>query len=78
MPEVSRFLGIIIALYYKEHEPPHFHAKYGAKGRSFRLRTCASWRDRYRRESFRSCWNGRSSTGPPSWKIGNWRELRSP
>jgi hypothetical protein len=29
MPEVSRFLGIIIALYYKEHEPPHFHEKYG-------------------------------------------------
>jgi len=29
MPEISRFLGIIIAMYYKEHAPPHFHAKYG-------------------------------------------------
>ena len=29
MPEICRFLGIIIAMYYKEHEPPHFHAKYG-------------------------------------------------
>ena len=29
MPELCRFLGIIIAMYYKEHEPPHFHAKYG-------------------------------------------------
>jgi len=29
MPEISRFLGIVIAMYYKEHEPPHFHAKYG-------------------------------------------------
>ena len=29
MPEISRFLGIIIAMYYKEHNPPHFHAKYG-------------------------------------------------
>jgi hypothetical protein len=29
MPEVSRFYGIIIALYYNEHNPPHFHAKYG-------------------------------------------------
>ena len=28
MPEVSRFYGIIIALYYNEHNPPHFHAKY--------------------------------------------------
>ena len=29
MPEISRFLGIIIAIYYNEHQPPHFHAKYG-------------------------------------------------
>ena len=29
MPEVSRFYGIIIALYYNDHSPPHFHAKYG-------------------------------------------------
>lgn len=29
MPEISRFLGIVIAMYYREHQPPHFHAKYG-------------------------------------------------
>ena len=29
MPEVCRFYGIIIAFYYNEHNPPHFHAKYG-------------------------------------------------
>lgn len=29
MPEISRFLGIIIAMYYNDHAPPHFHAKYG-------------------------------------------------
>ena len=29
MPEISRFLGIIITLYHKEHGVPHFHAKYG-------------------------------------------------
>jgi hypothetical protein len=28
MPEISRFLGIIIAMYYNDHDPPHFHAKY--------------------------------------------------
>ena len=28
MPELSRFYGIIIAMYYDEHNPPHFHAKY--------------------------------------------------
>jgi hypothetical protein len=29
MPEVSRFLGIVIRLYYHDHQPPHFHAEYG-------------------------------------------------
>jgi hypothetical protein len=28
MPEIARFLGIIIAMFYKDHAPPHFHAKY--------------------------------------------------
>ena len=28
MPAISRFLGIIIMIYYKEHNPPHFHVKY--------------------------------------------------
>lgn len=29
MPEISRFYGIIIYMYGKDHNPPHFHAKYG-------------------------------------------------
>jgi hypothetical protein len=33
MPELSRFFGIVIGMYYREHPPPHFHAKYaGQKG----------------------------------------------
>lgn len=37
MPEICRFLGIIISMYYKEHAPPHFHAKYGEKRASFSI-----------------------------------------
>ncbi len=29
MPVISRFLGIVIAMYWNDHSPPHFHAKYG-------------------------------------------------
>ena len=29
MPEISRFYGIIISMYYDDHNPPHFHARYG-------------------------------------------------
>ena len=28
MPEISRFFGIIIAMFYDEHNPPHFHVRY--------------------------------------------------
>jgi hypothetical protein len=28
MPEISRFLGIVIRIYRDEHPPPHFHAIY--------------------------------------------------
>jgi hypothetical protein len=29
MPEISRFFGIVIKMYFDEHPPPHFHAEYG-------------------------------------------------
>jgi len=29
MPEIARFYGIIITMYYDDHNPPHFHARYG-------------------------------------------------
>lgn len=29
MPELCRFLGIIIFMNFNDHVPPHFHAKYG-------------------------------------------------
>jgi hypothetical protein len=28
MPEISRFLGIVIRMFYRDHAPPHFHAEY--------------------------------------------------
>lgn len=29
MPEISRFYGIVIMMFYNDHNPPHFHANYG-------------------------------------------------
>jgi hypothetical protein len=39
MPEICRFYGIIIAMYYNEHNPPHFHAKYGEFTAEIDIRT---------------------------------------
>jgi hypothetical protein len=30
MPEISRFFGIVIRMYFNDHDPPHFHAFYGS------------------------------------------------
>jgi len=37
MPELCRFFGIVIAMYYKEHLPPHFHAKYSGQRAAFAI-----------------------------------------
>ena len=31
MPEICRFFGIIIRMFYDEHNPPHLHAEYQGK-----------------------------------------------
>ncbi len=34
MPEIARFFGLIIRMYFDDHDPPHFHATYaGYEGR---------------------------------------------
>lgn len=38
MPEISRFLGIVIYLHYNEHNPPHFHAEYGKHNAVFSIK----------------------------------------
>jgi hypothetical protein len=39
MPEVSRFFGIIIAMFFDEHNPPHFHARYGSDRAAIEIRS---------------------------------------
>ena len=31
MPEISRFYGIVVRMYYNDHAPPHLHAEYAGK-----------------------------------------------
>lgn len=41
MPEISRFLGIVIGMFHREHGPPHFHAAYGEYHITVDIRTGA-------------------------------------
>lgn len=42
MPEISRFYGIVVAMYYDEHNPPHFHARYGGSKVAIEIKTLRS------------------------------------
>lgn len=39
MLEISRFYGIIISIFYDEHNPSHFHARYGDEKIAVNIKT---------------------------------------
>ena len=39
MPQVSRFFGIVIYMYFNDHAPPHFHAEYGSNEAMYAIET---------------------------------------
>jgi hypothetical protein len=41
MPEISRFFGIVIKMFFDDHNPPHFHAEYGSDLALIDIRTLA-------------------------------------
>ena len=41
MPRISEFFGIVIYMYYNDHQPPHFHAEYGDEEAIYEIETLA-------------------------------------
>ena len=39
MPKISEFFGIAVYMFYADHAPPHFHARYGADEALIRIDT---------------------------------------
>ena len=39
MPEVTRFFGIVVRMYFNDHSPAHFHAEYGEYEALFEIET---------------------------------------
>jgi hypothetical protein len=37
VPEISRFFGIIVFMYYNDHQPRHFHVRYGEQKAIFSI-----------------------------------------
>jgi len=41
MPEISRFFGIVVQMYYADHDPPHFHVRYAEQRALVAIETLA-------------------------------------
>ena len=44
MPEISRFFGIVIRMFFNDHAPAHFHASYGEQEALIEIETLAVYR----------------------------------
>jgi len=41
MPEISRFFGIVVQMYYADHDPPHLHVRYAGQRALIAIETLA-------------------------------------
>lgn len=76
MPEISRFFGIVIKMFYNDHAPPHFHAEYGEEEALFNIHTL---------EILEGHLSKRAKMLVVEWAlehrdelIGNWNKARKP
>jgi len=46
MPEISRFFGIVIKMFFDDHNPPHFHAEYSGNVALIDIRTLSTFAGR--------------------------------
>ncbi len=75
MPEISRFLGIVIYMYFNEHNPPHFHVEYNEFKASIEIESLGTLEGRLPPKvlSLAVEWAG----GHQSELLENWNTLRS-
>ena len=79
MPEICRFYGIVIKMYFDDHNPPHFHAEYGSAEAVLEINPLAiiagqmppralgliaEWASLHRDE-LRACWQRARNLQPP-------------
>lgn len=51
MPRISEFFGIVIYMYYNDHQPAHFHVKHGDDKAVYEIETLAVLRGQLSRRA---------------------------
>lgn len=75
MPTVSRFFGIVIAMYFDDHGPPHFHARHAEGAAEVRIDTLEPIETTLGRRQLRFVLAGQSCTRPSCSRTGDVREM---
>jgi uncharacterized protein DUF4160 len=63
VPTISRFFGIVIAMYFDDHEPPHFHARHTDGQAKVRIDTLEVIESTLARRQLRRARVGRAASG---------------
>lgn len=58
MPRVSTFYGIDIEMYFEDHQPPYFHARYSSDEALIVIETCDVYAGKLPRRAMRLVQNG--------------------
>ena len=74
MPEISRFLGMVIHMLWTEHEAPHFHARYGNFVASIDIESGAITTRKFADRAFHLAGEWREAH--QSELLANWERLR--
>ena len=55
MPRISAFYGIVIKMYFRDHNPPHFHAIYAEHAAKVEISTGDVFEGQLPRRAHRFC-----------------------
>lgn len=77
MPQISEFYGIAIYMYFTEHLPPHFHARYGEHDAEVTISTGTILRGSMPPRARRlvlEWWKGHSKELAANWELARQRQ----
>jgi hypothetical protein len=77
MLRISEFYGIVIEMYWSDHNPPHFHAKYGEHHAEIEIRTLGILRGRLPAKALNLVMNGPRFIRTNFWRYGSGRGITS-
>jgi hypothetical protein len=75
VPDISRFFGIVIKMFFDDHNPPHFHAEYAGSVALVGIRTLAVFSGRLPPRAMGLVIEWATLTNKNSLRIGKERRL---